>query len=40
MSNTFKRLSVLGLLVLLGTIYAQEPLDSSDDIVSTEDVEE
>ena len=36
MSNTFKRFSMLGLFILLGTIYAQEPMDFSDDIVSPE----
>ncbi|TET35707.1 hypothetical protein E3J61_01645 [Candidatus Dependentiae bacterium] len=40
MSNTFKRFSMLGLFILLGTIYAQEPMDDSDDIVSMEIAEE
>ena len=40
MNNRFKRLSVLGLIVVLCTMYAQEPMADSDDIVSTAQIEE
>ena len=40
MNDRFKRVGVFALFMVLGVIYAQEPMNDSDDVVTTEFTEE